>query len=151
MAPDTNTTTTRRMPFPGRTTFRKRWDGRRSTIRRIVVSSAKSASGWIIGRSCAGNEVSKDNEASRDEEFQEVFWADDRSGRTRRGTGIGVARVGGNRRGSAGRAGNQAELQGADQRAAFLRICRKECGREGRRREVRQRHRRRDRHARKGI
>ena len=51
----TNTTTTRRTPSPGRITSRKRWAGRPFTIRPTAASSAKSASGWITGRSCAGN------------------------------------------------------------------------------------------------
>src|SRR6185437_16766294 len=53
MAPAMNMITTRRTRFPARTIFRKRWGGRPFTIRPSAASSAKSASGWIIGPSCA--------------------------------------------------------------------------------------------------
>ena len=40
MVPATNTTTTRRTPSRGRTTFRKHWGGKPSTIRRTAVLSS---------------------------------------------------------------------------------------------------------------
>ena len=51
----TTTTTTRRRPSPARTISPRRSAGRRSTIRPSAASSARSGSGWITGRSCAGN------------------------------------------------------------------------------------------------
>ena len=47
------TTTTRRMRFPARTISPRRSAGRNSTIRPSAASSARSGSGWTIGRSCA--------------------------------------------------------------------------------------------------
>ena len=59
----TNTTTTPPKRSPARTTSRTRWGGRPFTIRRIAASSAKSASGWITGRSCAGSGVDRVSES----------------------------------------------------------------------------------------
>ena len=47
-----NTTTTRPRPSPARTISPRRSAAGNSTIRPSAASSARSASGWIIGRSC---------------------------------------------------------------------------------------------------
>src|ERR1041384_238733 len=106
----TNTTMTRRTPSPDRTTFRKRWGGKPSTIRPIADLSEKSASGWITGRSCAGNEVSTNEKV-----FELSFGC-------RVDASVRFARVCGDRRGRARRAGNEAKLHGAGQRATVLRV-----------------------------
>src|SRR6266566_5858507 len=121
----TNTTTTRRMPSPGRTTFRKRSGGKHFTIRRTAVLSAKSASGWITGRSCEGN-------VSANEQFRELSQTDHSGCRLRGDAGVDASCSRGDGRGGAGRAGDEADLSRAGQRAAVLRICGQESGGEGR-------------------
>src|SRR5215213_2608624 len=143
MVPATNTTTTRRTPSPGRTTFRKRWGGKPSTIRRTAVSSAKSAGGWITGRSCERN-------VSANEQLQELSQGE-HSCRRFRDAGVDASCGRGDCRSGARRAGDEADLCRAGQRAAVLRICGQDCGAEGRGREVRKRHDRRHRVARKGF
>src|SRR5262249_46037431 len=56
MAKATTTTTTRPRRFPGRTISPNSWGGRSSTIRPSAASSARSKSGWNIGRSCDGSD-----------------------------------------------------------------------------------------------
>src|SRR5262244_3620629 len=56
MARATTTITTCPRRFPGRTISPNSWDGRSSTIRPSAASSARSKSGWNIGRSCDGRD-----------------------------------------------------------------------------------------------
>ena len=57
----TTTTTTRRTRFRGRTIFPKRSAGRNSTTRPSAASSARSGSGWSIGRRCGRSGVRESN------------------------------------------------------------------------------------------
>src|SRR5215813_6166803 len=61
MARATTTITMCPRRFPGRTISPNSWDGRSSTIRPSAASSARSGSGWNIGRSCDG----RDNRTNR--------------------------------------------------------------------------------------
>src|SRR6266498_4141654 len=124
MVPATNTTTTRRTPSPGRTTFRKRWGGKPSTIRRTAGLNAKSAGGWITGRSCERN-------VSANEQLQELSQTD-HSGCRFRDAGVDASCGRGDRRGDARRASDEADLFRAGQRAAVLRIFGQKFGAEGR-------------------
>src|SRR6476619_2694709 len=124
MVPATNTTTTRRTPSRDKTIFRKHWGGRPSTIRRIAASNARYASGWITGRSCVGS-------VSANENFLQPSCTDP-SGDCCRDAGVDASCNRRDRRGDAGRAGDEAKLHGAGQRAAVLRIYGQESGAEGR-------------------
>src|SRR5258705_10704150 len=121
----TNTTTTRRTPSPGRTIFRKRSDGKPSTIRRTAVLSAKSASGWITGRSCEGN-------VSANEKFRELPCTDHSRHGLCGDAGVHVCGCCRDRRGGAGRTGDEADVFRADQRAAIFWIRGQGSGGEGR-------------------
>src|ERR1700694_2877141 len=59
----TATTTTRPTPSRARTTSRMRSAARPSTTRPSAASSARSGSGWIIGRSCERSGVEADGRA----------------------------------------------------------------------------------------